>query len=121
MIYFKKNLHFLRLKKGMFLKDIAKDAGFTTSQWNNYELGFSVPKFLDLIKISEYFNIAETDLIHVDLEFKNKTELNHSENQKEDEYSKLELINVQNKLIKIQEEKIDELQKKLKTFNSENI
>lgn len=65
---FSKNLTYLRKQKGYKLDEIASKTGFSRSQWNNYELGTSYPKFLDLIKISKYFDISETDLIHIDLE-----------------------------------------------------
>ncbi|MGM8362091.1 helix-turn-helix domain-containing protein [Flavobacterium sp. ARAG 55.4] len=65
---FSKNLTYLRKQKGCKLDEIASKTGFSRSQWNNYELGTSYPKFLDLIKISKYFDISETDLIHHDLE-----------------------------------------------------
>lgn len=103
MIYFKKNISYLRNEKSMTLKEISANAGFSTSQWNNYELGFSFPKFLDLIKISKYFDVSESDLIHVDLQIKKITEeiITKEENN---------IITLQNKLIKIQEEKINNLQ-----------
>jgi transcriptional regulator with XRE-family HTH domain len=88
------------------LKAISTEIGFTTSQWNNYELGLSFPKFLDLIKISDYFKIPETDLIHKDLELNATTFVEIKKNQKE-------IISLQNKLIKIQEEKIIQLEKEL--------
>lgn len=103
MIYFRKNLYFLRSKKLMTLKKISKEIGFTSSQWNNYELGLSFPKFLDLIKISEYFDIPESDLIHKNLELNNLT------SQKE-EINQDETILLQNKIIKMQEEKIKDLE-----------
>lgn len=103
MIYFKKNMYYLRRKKAMTLKEISLEMGFSTSQWNNYELGFSFPKFLDLIKISEYFDITESELIHVDLE---SNELNAQKEEKNLD----KIILLQNKIIKIQEEKINELE-----------
>ena len=106
MIYFRKNLYFLRSKKLMTLKKISKEIGFTSSQWNNYELGLSFPKFLDLIKISEYFDIPESDLIHKNLELNNLT------SQKE-EINQDETILLQNKIIKMQEEKIKDLEMEL--------
>jgi transcriptional regulator with XRE-family HTH domain len=112
MIYFQKNICFLRSRKSMTINKISKEAGFSSSQWNNYELGFSFPKFLDLIKISKYFNVSETDLIHTDLELNSSSKLNHS-TSKIEENSAIEIVKIQNKLIKMQEEKIDELQNKI--------
>lgn len=61
------NLKYLRKVKGFTLAEMAENAGFKSSQWNNYELGTSFPKFLDLIQISKYFEISESELIHSDL------------------------------------------------------
>lgn len=68
MIYFGKNLAFLRGKEKLTLDKMSEMVGFGRSQWNNYEKETSFPKFLDLIQISEYFKISETDLIHKNLE-----------------------------------------------------
>lgn len=110
MIYFQKNLIYLRSKKKLTLKEIGVELDFSPSQWNNYELGISFPKFLDLIKISEYFKISETDLIHQNLEYKQLTAIHNDINGSLIENRSEELIQTQNKLIKIQEEKISELQ-----------
>lgn len=107
MIYFKKNMSYLRSKKSMTLKEISSEMGFSTSQWNNYELGISFPKFLDLIKISKYFDITESELIHVDLEINQLIAQN-------EEKSLDKIILLQNKLINIQEEKINELEMVIK-------
>ena len=103
MIHFQKNLFFLRSEKTMTLKEITKEIGFTPSQWNNYELGLSYPKFLDLIKISKYFEISESDLIHKDLEINCIISLEVKKNQDE-------IISLQKKIIKMQEEKINILE-----------
>ncbi len=115
MIYFKKNISYLRNEKSMTLKEISADAGFSTSQWNNYELGFSFPKFLDLIKISKYFDISESDLIHVDLQIKKITEEIITKEEQNN------IITLQNKLIKIQEEKISNLQIELINCKKNNL
>lgn len=67
-LFFGRNLKFLRLKNDLTLEQIAAITGFSRSQWNNYECEISFPKFLDLIKISKYFGVEETNLIHTDLE-----------------------------------------------------
>lgn len=103
MIYFKKNLCYLRSKRKMTLRALSKEIGFSLSQLNNYELGLSFPKFLDLIKISKYFEVSESDLIHKNLE------LNYINSRKE-EKNQEEIICLQNKIIKIQDEKIKELE-----------
>lgn len=108
MIYFQKNLVFLRSKKKMTLNKISSEVGFSTSQWNNYELGLSFPKFLDLIKISQFFEVSETDLIHCDLQV--NTLLKEKESKENITYT----VKIQSKLIKIQEEKIADLELKIK-------
>lgn len=106
MIYFRKNLLYLRTNKSMTLKQITGELGFSGPQWNNYELGLSYPKFLDLIKISQYFNISESDLIHKDLALNQAINSSQKKNYKE-------IINLQSKLIRIQEEKIKKLEIKI--------
>lgn len=115
MIYFQKNLVFLRSKKKMTLNKISSEVGFSTSQWNNYELGLSFPKFLDLIKISRYFEVSETDLIHCDLQV--STILKEKQTEKNIAYT----LKIQNKLIKIQEQKIIDLEQKLEELKSNRI
>jgi transcriptional regulator with XRE-family HTH domain len=104
MIYFQKNLSFLRSKKKLTLKKIASELSFTASQWNNYELGFSFPKFLDLIKISKYFEISESTLIHTDIQS------NLIETTEESEMNKESIILLQNKIIQMQDDKIKDLE-----------
>lgn len=65
---FGKNLRFLRERKGLKLAEIPDFIGFSGSQWNNWELGTSFPKFMDLIQISKQFEVSETDLLHIDLQ-----------------------------------------------------
>lgn len=70
-ILFAKNLRFLRSEKEWKLADIQSEAGFSSSQWSNYENGVSFPRFEDLIKICKLFGVSETDIIHVDLSIGN--------------------------------------------------
>ena len=113
MITFRKNLSYLRSKKSMKLSVISKEIGFSASQWSNYEQGTSFPKFLDLIKIAKYFDVSETDLIHNDLIYKDlqrnfiNVDLDNSRSLEIGEI--IETIRNQNKLINIQEQKINEL------------
>lgn len=67
MDYFGSNLNYLRLKKGLGQKEMAESLGFSRTQWSNYEKSGSYPKFLDLMKIARYFDVPETELIHIDL------------------------------------------------------
>lgn len=110
MIYFKKNLAFLRLKKGMTIAKISKEIGFSASQWNNYELGISFPKFLDFIKISKYFDVSESDLIHKDLEVDKTTEIQLEK----------DVILLQNKVIELQDEKINILEQEISKLKIDN-
>lgn len=41
--------------------------GFKTTTWSGYEHGKSVPSLSDLMKISKYFEVTETDLLHFPL------------------------------------------------------
>ncbi len=62
--FFSSNLKILREKKGLNQSQILD---FKRTQWTNYENGISYPKFIDLIRIANFFDITETDLIHYDL------------------------------------------------------
>lgn len=66
-LFFGNNLKFLREQENWKLSEIPDNVGFSSSQWNNWELGISYPKFLDLLEISKYFEVSEQDLIHSDL------------------------------------------------------
>ena len=66
-IFFSSNMRFLRKKHGATQAQMIDILGFNRTTWNGYETGKSFPKFEDLIKIAEYFNISEADLIHKDI------------------------------------------------------
>ena len=68
MIYFSKNLKYLRELRGLKQSEIPDYTRFSQTAWNNYEKGVSKPKFDDLIEISNFFGVSESDLIHLDLE-----------------------------------------------------
>lgn len=113
MIFFQKNISLLRTKKSMTLSQITKELGFSASQWSNYEQGVSFLKFLDLIKIANYFEISETDLIHTELVITNENELKKEECLTKNILNQ-DMIELQNKLIIVQEEKIKDLKKEIK-------
>lgn len=69
MNHFAKNLRILREQKGLKQSDMQSEIGFPQSTWNNYERGKSKPAFDDLIKIAQYFDIAESDIIHTDFSY----------------------------------------------------
>lgn len=75
MDFLAKNLKYLREKKGLKQIELPDTIGFAQSTWNNYEKGKSNPNLLDLIKISKYFDIPETALLHSDLSKGNLIEL----------------------------------------------
>jgi len=110
MIFFQQNLLYLRTKRKMTLAVMANEVGFSASHWCNYEQGISFPKFLDLIKIARYFELTETYLIHTDLRIDEYAVKNTPDKQNN---SLVETIELQNKLIKLQEDKIDTLQKEI--------
>jgi len=104
-MYFGNNLRFLRKSKNLKTSETLVNIGFKPSQWSNYENEISFPKFLDLIKISKYFGVKESDLIHTDL--KN----NIKNNQKTE--NKQYLIELQREKIDLQREKIQNLEKEI--------
>lgn len=77
---FGKNLRYLREKRGLVLAEIPDFIGFSSSQWNNWELGTSFPKFLDLMEISKIFEVPESTLIHYDVSNAHLTEKQEGEN-----------------------------------------
>src|ERR1700733_12117367 len=64
MSVFSENLRYLRESKQLNQSDMLAECGFARSTWNNYENDTSWPNFKDLQKISDYFGILESDLIH---------------------------------------------------------
>ena len=67
MVFFAKNLKFLREQKGLKQADMLDKCGFKQSTWNGYERGVSMPNIDDFIKISDYFKIGESDLLHTEI------------------------------------------------------
>lgn len=67
MIFFGKNLRYLREKQQFTQDEIAPLIGFTKSTWSNYENGASQPSLEGLIKISNYFGISLDELIFADV------------------------------------------------------
>ena len=64
----KKNLKYLRISKGMKQKQMLSEIGFKPSRWNSYEHAGVEPRYLDLIKIADYFNASIDQLLRVDIE-----------------------------------------------------
>lgn len=63
---YKKNLLFLRQKKGYSQEMMAKELGYTRSMYKEYEYG-KQPDVAFLIKMSHYFQLAINDLLEKDL------------------------------------------------------
>jgi transcriptional regulator with XRE-family HTH domain len=110
MIYFDKNLFYLRTGKGKKIHEIAQENGFSRTQWTNYENNLSFPKFLDLIKIAKYFDVSESDLIHKNLEIETPSKIVKEKKIEESQFD------IQNKLIAMQEKEIARLEKELEEF-----
>ena len=106
-MYFGKNIKYLRLKKGLKQSEMIDFVGFKQTTWNGYETQKSFPKFEDLVKISKYFDISETDLIHKDLENEGFTKTKKTEEINQSH------VETQNKLIQMQEKEILRLEKEL--------
>ena len=75
MLFFAKNLKFLRELKGVKQADMLELSGFKQSTWNGYERGVSTPNIDDLIRISDFFKIPESDLLHTEIGEKNLQQL----------------------------------------------
>lgn len=61
---FAENVRFLREYKKLNQAEMLAACGFKQPTWNGYEKGASFPSFKDLIRISDFFEILESDLIH---------------------------------------------------------
>lgn len=74
--FFGENLRVLRENKQLKQHEMLEQIGFPQSTWNNYEKGKSFPNFKDLIKISQYFGVTESDLIHGKIQLVDNSEGN---------------------------------------------
>lgn len=73
---FSRNVKFLREKKGLKQSEMQEQCGFPRSTWNNYETGKSKPGLEDLIKISQYFGVSESQLLHTEIDNAHLSEKN---------------------------------------------
>jgi len=64
---FAENIKYLRENDGLKQSQMLDTIGFAQSTWNNYERGNSKPYIDDLIKISQYFGISESDILHTEI------------------------------------------------------
>ncbi len=67
MLFFGKNLEFLREKEGLKQTEMIDFIGIVRTTWNNYENQKSFPKLEEFVRIAQKFSISETDLLHTDL------------------------------------------------------
>lgn len=59
---------YLRKREGKKWPETLAAVGFKRTTWNNYETGISKPSLDDFSRMSKYFGISESDLLHTDLE-----------------------------------------------------
>lgn len=97
-----KNLLYLRRLKGWNLSEIKDRLDINLSTWGNYENDVSQPNLDVLMKISKFFGISESDLLHEDLKEKGNLNIN-SDDEKFKENSNLNR-NVKSNLIPENEE-----------------
>ncbi|MGN7787383.1 helix-turn-helix domain-containing protein [Niabella sp. 22666] len=76
--FFGQNLKFLREKNNWKQSQMIDLVGVKASTWGMWENEKSYPNFLDLLKISNYFGVKETELIHSDLSNAHLNEKNGS-------------------------------------------
>jgi transcriptional regulator with XRE-family HTH domain len=122
--YLAKNLKWLRERKGIKQTEVESYIGFKSTTWNNYEKGVSKPGLDDLIKISKYFEVTETQLLHKDVS-KLKGRNRKSENNEDEPYQNIlqeepgeykrlceqkdKIIEDKNRIIEAQQGQIDAL------------
>jgi transcriptional regulator with XRE-family HTH domain len=66
-LLFSENVKILRENEGLKQANMLDIIGFPRSTWNNYERGASMPNVEDLIKISHFFGVLESDLLHTEV------------------------------------------------------
>ena len=64
---FSLNIKYLRKKKGLSQKELAKELNCTNTTISNWEVGIRVPESIDLPMIAEYFGVSIDDLLTKDL------------------------------------------------------
>lgn len=67
MLFFGKNLEYLREKEGLKQLEMPNFIGIERTTWNGYEKQKSFPKLEEFIRICLKFSISETDMLHTDL------------------------------------------------------
>lgn len=72
MIFFSKNLKFLRQLNGLSQEDLALNIGLNRGNIASYENGSAEPKLENLFKIANFFNIPSNDLIGRDMALKSE-------------------------------------------------
>ncbi len=72
---FAKNIKYLRLRAGLKQSEAAIIVGSTRTAWTEYELGSSKPRFADLLRIVDYFDISLSELVEIDLQNVNPNDI----------------------------------------------
>ncbi len=72
---FAENIKHLREVRKLKQSEMLAECGFKQPTWSGYEQGLTFPNVQDLIKISEYFRVLESDLIHTDISESNLMQL----------------------------------------------
>jgi transcriptional regulator with XRE-family HTH domain len=67
----KKNLVYLRKRKGWDQEHLAKELGYPSSMYREYEDGLK-PDIVFLCRLSLYFHVGMHDFLHTDLEERDK-------------------------------------------------
>ena len=67
MIFFNKNMSFLRKSLNLSQAEICRQIGFKPTTWNNYELGRSNPNLEDFYKIIKFFGVDGLKILDEDL------------------------------------------------------
>lgn len=69
--YFPNNLKHLRKQSGMTQEELAKKVNKDYSTIGKWELGQRNPAMIDMLKLSDIFNISVQDLVETNLMFEN--------------------------------------------------
>lgn len=116
MIFFSKNLKFLREKQNMTQGELAKLLELKSNSISNYENGVSEPDYNILKRIVDIYKVSAHDILYSDMEMttenKKSSSLIYPSESAKDFIEKLCDLSAENALLKKENEDLKNLNKK---------
>ncbi|WP_139785055.1 helix-turn-helix domain-containing protein [Parabacteroides sp. Marseille-P3160] len=116
MIFFSKNLKFLREKQNMTQGELAKLLELKSNSISNYENGVSEPDYNILKRIVDIYKVSAHDILYSDMEMttenKKSSNLIYPSESAKDFIEKLCDLSAENALLKKENEDLKNLNKK---------